>query len=224
MSSSQPTYAIIKNMDANEELKCRFRPKEYTFSKSNSWPKDAKASHNAPVLSFGGGQPATLQMELMFDTYIDAKNGQQPKDVRTEYIDKLWKMMHVVEKLKEKQKNKQGRPPKVMFTCGKAWSFEAVITSLQVKFVLFLPDGTPVRATATVTFQQVKDTENLPQNPTSGGVGGERVWRVTEGDTLGWIAHQEYGDTSRWRLIADANHLSNVRHLVPGTVLVVPNG
>jgi nucleoid-associated protein YgaU len=224
MGSSQPTYAVIKNKDTGEELKCRFRPKEYTFSKSNSWPKDQKAAHNAPVLSFGGGQPATLQMELMFDTYIDAKNGQQPKDVRTEYVDKLWKMMHVVEKLKEKQKNKQGRPPVVMFTCGKAWSFEAVITSLQVKFVLFLPDGTPVRATANVTFQQVKDTENLPQNPTSGGVGGERLWRVTEGDTLGWIAHQEYGDTSRWRLIADANHLTEVRHLVPGTVLVVPNG
>lgn len=223
--SSQPADAIIKNVDGKEELKCRFRPKEYTFTKANSWPKDQKAAHNSPVLSFGGGQPATLQMELMFDTYIDAKNGQQPKDVRKEYIDKLWKMMYVDKNLKEKQKNKQGRPPKVMFTCGKAWSFEAVITNLQVKFVLFLPDGTPVRATATVTFQQVKDTENLPsQNPTSGGIGGERLWRVTEGDTLAWIAHQEYGDTSRWRLIADANHLSDVRRLVPGTVLVLPNG
>jgi nucleoid-associated protein YgaU len=225
MGASQPVKAIIKNVDAGEELECCFRPKEYTFAKSNSWPKDQKAGHNAPVMSFGGGQPATLQMELLFDTYTQASGGAQPKDVRKEYTDKLWKMMHVVEKLKEKEKNKKGRPPKVLFTCGKAWTFEAVITQLQLKFTLFLPDGTPVRATATVTFQQVKDTENLPsQNPTSGGVGGERVWRVSEGDTLGWIAHQEYGDTSRWRLIAEANRLTDVRRLVPGTVLVVPNG
>jgi nucleoid-associated protein YgaU len=223
--SSQPAFAIIENVDANEKLKCRFRPKEYTFAKSNSWPKDQKAGHNAPVLSFGGGQPATLQMELLFDTYIDAKDGAQPKDVRKEYVDKLWKMMYVVAKLKDKEKNKKGRPPKVRFTWGKAWTFEAVITSLQVKFTLFLPDGTPVRATANVTFQQVQDTENLPsQNPTSGGIGGERVWTVAEGDTLGWIAYQEYGDSSRWRLIADANRLQTVRRLVPGSVLVVPNG
>lgn len=225
MSSSQPTPATIKNLETNEELKCRFRPKEYTLAKTNSWPKDQKAAHNAPVLTFGGGQPATLQMELLFDTYADGKGGSQSKDVRKEYIDKLWTMMYVDEKLGKKEKNKKGRPPRVQFNWGKALIFEAVITSLQVKFTLFLSDGTPVRATATVTFQQIKDTKSLPaQNPTSGGVGGERVWTVSEGDTLGWIAYQEYGDTSRWRGIAEANRLTAVRRLVPGTVLVVPNG
>jgi nucleoid-associated protein YgaU len=50
------------------------------------------------------------------------------------------------------------------------------------------------------------------------------VGTVAAGDTLGWIAYQEYGDSSRWRLIADANRLQTVRRLVPGSVLVVPNG
>jgi contractile injection system tube protein/LysM domain-containing protein len=226
MSSSPGAEAVIKNVDSGESLKCRFRPKEYTFAKTNSWPKDQKAGHNTPVFSFGGGQPATLQMELLFDTYIDAQDGAQPKDVREEYTNKLWKMMYVDKNLASKEKNKKGRPPKVQFQWGKAWTFEAVITSLQVKFTLFLSNGTPVRATATVAFQQILDTRDLmpPQNPTSGGVGGERVWTVTEGDTLGWIAYQEYGDTSRWRQIAEANRLTNVRRLVPGTVLVVPHG
>ncbi len=225
MGSSQPTQATIKNLDTGESLECRFRPKEYSLSKTNSWPKDQKAAHNSPVMTFGGGQPATLQMDLLFDTYADGQGGSQAKDVRKEYIDKLWKMMYVVKELKDKEKNKKGRPPKVQFNWGKALIFEAVITSLQVTFTLFLSDGTPVRATAKVTFQQIKDTENLPaQNPTSGGIGGERVWTVSEGDTLGYIAYQEYGDTSRWRLIAEANRLTSVRRLVPGTVLLVPNG
>ena len=52
---------------------------------------------------------------------------------------------------------------------------------------------------------------------------GERAWTVVEGDTLGWIAHREYGETRLWRRIADANRLGAVRRLVPGTVLVIPN-
>jgi nucleoid-associated protein YgaU len=47
---------------------------------------------------------------------------------------------------------------------------------------------------------------------------------VGEGETLAWIAYKEYGDTSRWRSIADLNHLTDVRELIPGTVLVLPNG
>ena len=84
---------------------------------------------------------------------------------------------------------------------------------------------TPVRATVTVTFQQIKDqTQLAAQNPTSGGVGGDRLWTVVEGDTLAWIAYKEYGDTDHWRAIADLNHLTDVRALKPGTVLVLPNG
>jgi hypothetical protein len=225
MSTAQLAQAVIKTLDGEKiEVKCLFNPKEYTFAKTNSWPKDQKAAANTPVLNFGGGNPATLNMDLLFDTYQNARNGGQSKDVRSVYINNLWKMMFVDKNLAEKKKNKQGRPPKVQFTWGKAWSFEAVMTSLSVTFTLFLPDGTPVRATAKVAFQQIQDTKELPQNPTSGGIGGERIRTVEEGDRLDLIAHEEYGDTSQWRLIAAANGISNPRNLRPGSTLVIPNG
>ena len=221
--NSSLVQAVVVNVEANEQIKCLFNPKEYTFAKQNSWPKDQKTGANVPQMTFGGGQPATLQMELFFDTYADA-NGGQAKDVRKEYTDKLWKLMIVEDKLKDK-KNKKGRPPTVRFQWGSAWSFNAVITSLSQKFTLFLSDGTPVRATVSVTFQQIKDEAQLAaQNPTSGGIGGERLWTVADGDTLAWIAYKEYGDTGQWRAIADLNRLSDVRTLRPGTVLVLPNG
>jgi nucleoid-associated protein YgaU len=225
MSAAQLAQAVIKTLDGEKvEVKCLFNPKEYTFAKTNSWPQEKKAAANTPVLNFGGGNPATLNMDLLFDTYQSAKNGGQSKDVRTAYINDLWKMMFVDKGLGEKKKNKQGRPPKVQFTWGKAWSFEAVITSLSVTFTLFLPDGTPVRATAKVAFQQIQDTKELPQNPTSGGIGGERVRTVEEGDRLDLIAHEEYGDTAQWRLIAAANGISDPRNLSTGSTLVIPNG
>lgn len=224
MASTGLVKAAVINLENDERVECLFNPKEYTFAKQNNWSKDQKAGHNVPQLTFGGGQPATLQMELFFDTFSDAKTGAEPRDVRKAYTDKIWKLMAVDERLKDK-KNKKGRPPTVRFQWGRAWSFNAVITSLSQKFTLFLGNGTPVRATLTVAFQQIKDESQLAaQNPTSGGIGGERVWTVAEGDTLGWIAYKEYGDTGRWPLIADANRLAHVRRLLPGTVLVIPNG
>ena len=111
-----------------------------------------------------------------------------------------------------------------MFIWGKQiLQFEAVITSLSQQFTLFLADGTPVRALIDITFDQVKDNLKLSaQNPTSGGLGGERVWTVREGDTLSRVAHMEYGDTGAWRRIADANNLSEVRNLKVGQTLIVP--
>ena len=222
-NSSLVKAEIVQIEPKEKRIKCLFNPKEYTFTKTNSWTADQKTGGNIPQLNFGGGQPATLTMELFFDTFAVARDGGDPKDVRKEYTDEVWKLMETDDHLKDK-KTKKSRPPKVRFQWGSV-TFTAVITSLTQKFTLFLPNGTPVRATMNVTFQQVQDPAQKPKtNPTSGGAGGERVWTVSEGDTLGWIAYQEYGDTSRWRLIAEANQLAEVRRLMPGMVLVIPNG
>jgi hypothetical protein len=223
MSASGLVKAVIINVDENDRVECLFNPKEYTFAKQNTWDKKKVTSANMPQVTFSGGQPTTLQMELFFDTYAMAADGQA-KDVRKEYTDKIWKLMMVDAKLKD-QKSHKSRPPTVRFQWGSAWSFNAVISSISQKFTLFLPDGTPVRATLTVAFEQVKDDAQLaPQNPTSGGVGGERFWTVVEGDTLQWIAYKEYGDATQWRSIADANKVGAARHLEPGTTLVIPSG
>jgi nucleoid-associated protein YgaU len=223
MPDTKRVAAEIVNEDTQESVRCYFNPKEYSFAKSNSWKVEQKAGHNVPQVTFGGGQPATLQMELLFDTYTLGRRGGAAVDVRREYTDKLWKLM-LVDKALQDPKSKKARPPKVRFQWGKAWSFVAVVTSLQQKFTLFDADGTPVRAAVTIAFQQLQDTAELArQNPTSGGVSADRVWTVTDGDTLASIAHKEYGDPARWRTIAAANNLAAVRRLAPGLVLVIPD-
>jgi nucleoid-associated protein YgaU len=210
--------AAILNLDTGEPpIRCMFNPKEYTFNKANSWKAGDTKGSNVPPLEFERGQPATLQLQLLFDTYAEGK------DVRKEYTDAIWKLMQVDESLKDK-KNKKGRPARTRFQWGKTWSFEGVITKIAQKFTLFLPDGTPVRATLDVTFQQTKDESLYPrQNPTSGGTETVHLWTVQEGDTLAWIAYKEYGDTNLWRVIADANRLTQVRRLRPGQVLEIPS-
>lgn len=214
--------ASIINLDKpGPPIKCKFNPKEYAFAKKNSWNRNLQAGENVEDIKFGSGGATTLTLQLFFDTYAEKK------DVRKEYTSAIWELMMVDPSLRDDYvpENGKGRPPIVRFQWGKTWSFEAFITSINQKFTLFLPDGTPVRAILDVTFEQLRDEKLFPrQNPTSGGAGGERVWTVSEGDTLQWIAYKEFGDATRWREIADANRLTRVRHLPPGMILVVPNG
>jgi nucleoid-associated protein YgaU len=79
-----------------------------------------------------------------------------------------------------------------------------------------------VRATLDVTFLQAKDEGRYPgQNPTTKGNPGYRRRVVREGDTLDWIAFDEYGDSALWRYIADVNNLDNPMSLLPGQVLAI---
>lgn len=217
MHQTNLAKAMIINLDSGERITCLFNPNAYTYSKENEWVHGAGAGQNMPRLEFSHGRPATLQMQLFFDTYAKGE------DVRAAHTEAIWNLMLVDPALKD-PKTQKSRPPRVRFQWGQAWTFDAVITSITQRFTMFLGNGTPVRATLDVSFQQAKDPADLPaQNPTSGGDGGERAWTVSSGDTLAWIAFKTYGDATKWRPIAEANSLSNVRRLAPGTVLVIPN-
>jgi nucleoid-associated protein YgaU len=193
-----------------------FNPKEYVWRKQNTWTTGTAPQANIPDFTFGSGQPATLQLQLHFDTYPEGK------DVRS-HTDELYDLMLVDPELVDSE-NTRGRPPTVRFQWGKVIGFDSVITDITQRFSLFLPDGTPVRAVLDVSFQEVRDpATRRKQNPTSGGAGGERVWTVKEGESLSFIAFKTYGDPTLWRLIADANRLAKVRELAPGTTLAIPN-
>ena len=217
-ANGELTKACIVNLDTRESVKCLFNPKEYTFARQNAWKFQNNKGANLPTPEFQNGQPTTMQLQLFFDTF------ETGEDVREAYTEKIWNMMRVNEDPKvQDPKTKKGRPPLVQFQWGNAWSFEAVITNIQQKFTLFLNDGTPVRAELTLTFHQVKDVAAFgKQNPTSGGMPGQRVRTVREGETIDRIAYDEYGDSTLWRQIAEANNLADPLRLKPGSTLVIP--
>lgn len=206
--------AQIKNLYNDEVIDCMFRPKEYSFSKSNTWSTEEVVGRNVPALTAFSGGTMTLTMELFFDTY------EAGKDVRKECTDKLWKLMMVEQG--NVGADGKGWPPQCEFRWGQAWSFTAVITSLTQKFTLFLGDGTPVRSTVNVTFQQAAEEGQYPgQNPTTISKPGYKTRRVKQGETLDWIAFDEYGDANEWRFLADINNLDNPMELQPGQMLAI---
>lgn len=203
--------AQIVNLDTDEKVDCMFNPKELSLKKTNSWTEEPVKEGDVPTLEFGGGKPIDLKMQLFFDTYYE-----KGEDVR-KHTDKVWRLMDVIRKPGERPKAAHCR-----FTWGTYLSFRAVVTNISQTFTLFLSNGTPVRSTLDVSFKQSVDEKKKPsQNPTTISKPGYRTRRVRQGETLDWIAFEEYGDPNRWRFLADVNKLDDPMSLEEGLVLAI---
>jgi hypothetical protein len=195
-------------------VECMFNPFEYTVSKSNSFEEKSQNLKDVPKGEFFKSGSQTLKLNLVFDTY------EAGTDV-TKITRLLWKFM-MTKGQTETRQNEKITPPQVAFEWG-VFKFVSYITSMTQKFTLFKPDGTPVRAKVDVTFTQYTDVEDYKnQNPTSGEGPIERVWQVVAGDRLDLIAADVYDDATKWRLIADRNHIINPLQLKPGQLLNIP--
>ncbi len=207
--SRKPEKATIRNLEDNKEFEVMFNPAEYSLSKSNSWTQVSIRESNVPRTYFSGGDPTELTVELFFDTY------EKGEDVR-DYTQKVINLTKVSE-------FKDGfRPPRCMFSWGKVFNFPSVITSLSYKYTLFREDGTPVRATMSLTFREAADAGvKQGQESPPYGIPGHKIFIVKPGDTIDSIAAREYGDPKTWRFIADNNNLDDPKDLRPGQALII---
>jgi nucleoid-associated protein YgaU len=191
----------------------KFNPKEYSIQKSASWEsKPARGATKTTMPEFKGAEPRSMTLEV----FLDATD-QGAKDIRKD-IESLFNcctpVTHTV------GKNKPS-PPFVQFCWGRTTSFTAFVKQVSVKYMLFKANGTPIRATASLTLQEIP-RQNGPQNPTSGGLAVQRTHTVVSGDSLPSVAYQEYGRPALWRALADANRVDDPHRLPVGLHLLVP--
>jgi LysM repeat protein len=211
------TKATISREKSTKKVTCLFNPNAYTVSKSIKWDTQVVPGRDEPTLTFTGGGARTLTMELFFDS---AESGL---DVRT-FVNGLWELASIDKNLEEPE-TKLGRPPLCIFQWGPNWSFEAALTSISVRYTLFKEDGTPLRATANVTFTEGRDgapPTQAQENSAAQRAAPDKRRQVKEKDTVSSIAQQEYGDCAKWRTIANANNLNNPDDILPGQMLVIP--
>ncbi len=216
-----PVKATIVPVEpSGDAIECQFNPNQISYTKSTNWKSTPTFNKNIPVAEFGGGQADKLSMKLYFDTSMLSGT-----DVRT-FLGPLINLTRLVDNGKNSA-NKRTKPPLCRFMWGtfssqSGMSFQAYLEQISVTFSMFLPDGTPVRAEADVTFVSVKETTDsgsMPaQNPTSRSE-ARKLWVVAEGETLDWIAYKEYGKPAHWRHIAQSNNLQDPMNLKTGTVL-----
>ncbi|MCB9079967.1 MAG: peptidoglycan-binding protein [Anaerolineaceae bacterium] len=200
---------IVDEKNPSRNVVCHFNPKELSITQTINYESNRNIGNNAANLSFSGGEAQDLTIPLLFDSTATGA------DVRDSY--KILLELATIDDKKKNSTTEMGEPPYCRFEWGKLLSFRAVITKLTQKFLMFKTDGLPLRAEVSVTFKQV-DKKPTGQNPTS-RTESRKIWIVHEGQSLDWIAYQEYGDPAYWRHIAETNQLANPMVLQPGQIL-----
>lgn len=135
-----------------------------------------------------------LTVSLFFDTL----------DKRTDVRDTTNEIVQLMDPTEGTQERKV--PPTVVFSWASS-KFTGIVKHVERRFTMFLPDGRPVRAELTVTFQAILDEKEDLAN--QGIPACRKLWTVVENDRLYLIAQQAFGDSSLWRLIADANDIDD---------------
>src|SRR5262245_23799716 len=144
-------------------------------------------------------------MELFLDDYTDPP-GPGGKSVQQRLVD-MASLLEIDRDLHA--------PPPVLFVWGKL-SFKAIIEKLSRKITLFQPEGTPARATLTVSFKEYKTLPELIREPRLQSADKSKRRVIVGLDSLWAVAAREYNDPALWRVIAEHNDLDDPREIAPG--------
>ena len=222
--------AYFENLETGEQVEVQFNPTELSFSKASQLAEIAIPGLDSPVLQFIRGGAETLTIELLFDS-TDEGMGDTAPGV-TEKVDEFYRLV--------KQNQDTHAPPRLRFSWGQPlggaisvgaldpgaeasnapfW-FTCVVESIERRYLLFSPQGVPLRARLNIRMREYKTVEQMVAYLHSAD---HTQWHVLKRrERLDQISSHAYATPSEWRRIADENEIENPLRLTPGTILKIP--
>lgn len=204
MDLARLAKATITNTDTSERIQVMYNPEELRLEQGNNFAEVGIPGLDAPPVQYVRGKARTLAMDLFFDTY------EAGGDVRAH----TGQIVRLLDKLPLTK-----APPVVLYSMGQ-FNFRCVLVDASQRFTMFRRDGTPVRATISVRFQEFVRVEFEIERGLF--VGPPTLHNVVRSETASAIAAAALGDPARWREIADANGLDDPLNIPPGATLKVP--
>jgi nucleoid-associated protein YgaU len=209
--------ATLQNGNTDEVIPVLFNPEQYTLKRGVNYAKTAIVGSSGPITQFTNGEAATLDMELFLDTYEAHEHRGQPVN---EAGDDVRRLVGRVVGLMDIDPRTHA-PPVLLFVWG-SLSFNCVLTSATQTYVMFLADGTPVRAKLQVSFSEFKNGELEAKEVKRETSDYTKSYVVGQGDDLAAISAREYGKPTLWRAIALYNGLDDPKALQVGQTLGIP--
>ena len=219
MALEKALIEVLAGSTGPRRIAVLFNPAEYSIERANVYKSTPIPSLGGPLIQFVNGDAATLSMDLFLDDFTDpdgppeespgvAARGER-KSVQ-QRIDELTGLLDIQADLHA--------PPPVQFVWGKL-RFTAVIEKIGRKVTMSHPTGIPARATLSVSFREYRPLKQLARLESTDKT---KRRQVDAAETIWLIAHEEYGDVKRYRLIAQASDVDEPRDLVPGDWLKLP--
>ena len=204
------------DFDYANPINALFNPNQLAISKNVNWSDQKAAQRDTPESQFNNADPATLNLELFFDTYDTPSPIKIPV---TYFTDKMLSLATVA----QSGGSENHRPP-VSLLCWGLFGvfFRGILQNLERQFILFMENGMPVRARVRCTFKEWSPNEQDLQRQNLHSSDVAKIHIVKRGESLSQIAAEEYRDPQQWRAIANENGIDDPSLLQPGTVLLIP--
>lgn len=209
--------AVLQNGNTDQVIPVLFNPEEYTLKRGVNYARIPVVGLSGPITQFVNGEAATLDMELFLDTLEAHEHAGQRlnapgADVR-QLVQRVVGLMDI--------DPTTHAPPVLLFVWG-SLSFNCVLTSATQTYVMFRPDGVPVRARLQVSFSEFRSVDLEAKQVKRETSDYTKTYVVGQGEDLSAIAAREYGKPGLWRAIALYNQLDDPRTLAVGQTLSIP--
>lgn len=194
-----------------------FNPNNYSIKYAVEYEEDQGKGTSALPQKFKCAKPIDLSLDFIIDGTGASEDlvvdGAPGKDV----IDKVRHFLSVVYEY-----DGEIHRPRFLRVAWGTLLFNCVFKSANVKYTLFKPDGSPLRATISAAFYGTVDDEKRVAEESDKSPDLTRHHTVIAGETLPILAHRYYGDPSYYVAVARVNRLDDFRALQAGQQLVFP--
>jgi hypothetical protein len=156
--------AKLVSTDGGGTIEFMFNPTQLAFQQRINLTKNsgARTGRGLPKVNFAYPEPCSLSIQdIMLDTYEEGGG----KSVLS-YLQQFEKAVNFAESGEDKEK----RPPSYVFTWGSQQYIRCFIVQLSYTLLMFLPDGTPVRAKLSLELEEIDESTSQPGMGTSATV------------------------------------------------------
>ena len=157
----------------------QYNPRELTITQPITWAEHRPTATQTPdamYLDFGGMQPRTIQVELLFDGA--ESNGRVSRDANAKTVmESLFVLKTLASVIDPYSRDEERRRPHfclVTWGDGDFPKFCGVIESLVIKYQMWSSGGTVVRATASVGLKEASKVGLAEKARPKNRVKGER--------------------------------------------------
>ncbi|HAP59800.1 MAG TPA: hypothetical protein DCR93_09965 [Cytophagales bacterium] len=218
MSSEKGELEKLRLEDADDSgvfYDVLFNPENYTESVEIKYDLEQASGTSGTSLTFEKITPGEYTLNLVFDSTGMAKAilGSDPGSV----ADQIAKF----KKVTLDYKGDTHMPPEVKLSWG-TWIFTGRLIKLEVKYEIFRPGGTPIRAKGTAVFKANIEDELRAAQENKSSPDLTHIRTVQAGDTLPLMCHRIYGDSGYYMKVAEANQINDFRNLTPGQKIYFP--
>jgi len=204
---SDPTFKT----KVGEDYRVFLNPESFSQKSENNYdtPRPPGASDDTPRFNYSSQGSVELSLLLDGTRPIDGKT----VNVKTE-LDKLRNLVF-------SYAGKIHSPYYVKLTWG-SFIFNGRLTTFNVNYTMFRPDGRPLRAKVDLSFVHFVDANAAALQADRQSADLSHRHLVQAGDTLPLLCYRIYGDARYYLQVARHNQLLHFSRLVPGTILAFP--